>query len=222
MVKTITVWSCCTYPGTRIAYEDITQPMWAAKKFVSAIKGTPFKGYANVPVKTSSDMRRLESRNMADAFSWYSEMVARTFMVYRRPVILVPVPPSKATTRVDSAAWRTTLVAQALQQSGIFPSCRIDHLLTWKTVLPSAKSKGPRDPQVIRKNCSVRRVAVDGRTLLLVDDVMTKGGHFAGCGAALRDALGAVPASGFCVGRTVEDQETDPFKWKSRQLEIPD
>ena len=53
---------------------------------------------------------------------------------------------------------------------------------------------------------------------MLVDDVLTSGGHFRACAAKLKNG-GAEVLIGLCGGRTLYDQEKRPFDMVEELLE---
>lgn len=85
--------------------------------------------------------------------------------------------------------------------------------------MPSANVQGgTRNPEVLLKNLAVTG-RVRGATVVLVDDVLTSGGHLQACSALLRQH-GAEVEMAFCAGRADDTQPDDLFA--IRVEEIPD
>jgi hypothetical protein len=215
-------WSACTYPGAELMQAIIArtiltvQDTWDAKKFVSAIKGEAVNGYASVPVPIDGARRRsLKEGNKDDVLKWFPEMVLHKFLFDSEPMALLLIPPHDATSAKDVTKARMWACLDALEAkieaSVAWPG------LWWKNAEASARKGGSRSPATIRSRCVIGKLPRGVKQVLLVDDVVTSGGHLLGVAAALRDA-GLEPVAGICVGRTVNVQDESPFSWRKREL----
>ena len=180
-----------------------------ASKFVNALKGEELKGYAYVPVL---GLRRyLGNANLDDAIGWFADMVASHMQRHRMhgPFALVPVPNSGNTVR-SSTRPRTVKLARATAPK-IVDGTKVLDCLRWKKDLGSARrGAGTRDPATLYQNLAFISKLPVGTPYILIDDVLTTGGHLQACIAKLTSG-GAAVIAGFCAGRTVHDPPEDPF-----------
>src|ERR1700747_817039 len=70
---------------------------YPALKFVKAVKGKPFTGYADL--KILGRWKRLTTENADDAVIWFGELAAAQIAErgIRPPLVLVPIPNSSCT-----------------------------------------------------------------------------------------------------------------------------
>ncbi len=125
------------------------------------------------------------------------------------PLVIVPVPDSGSTVRSGTRP-KTVRLAKALCEE-IGRDARVVDCLRWKKDLGSAsKEGGPRDPETLFKNFASVEGLPRGCRVVLVDDVMTSGGHLQACAAKLRQA-GATVLIAICGGRTTYSQDKKAF-----------
>lgn len=96
---------------------------------------------------------------------------------------------------------------------------RVVDCLRWKKDLGSAsKEGGPRDPETLYKNLAPIEGLRKESRVVLVDDVMTSGGHLRACAAKLRQA-GATVVIALCGSRTTYSQDKNAFTTFEGDLE---
>jgi adenine/guanine phosphoribosyltransferase-like PRPP-binding protein len=84
--------------------------------------------------------------------------------------------------------------------------------------MPSAHQQGgTRNPKRIRDNLTVTS-RMKGRSVIIVDDVLTSGGHLKAAADALRDA-GATVLMATCAGRAVWERRSRVFGLIAETLE---
>lgn len=192
-----------------------TDPEYHSLKFVKAIKGKSFQGWADVPVL--GRVKRLRPANADDAVSWFGELAAATVvtLVVANPVIFVPVPNSSSTV-ASGILPRTALLAQAIADK--IQNAKVCDAFRWVEEMVPTHQEGTRDPQELYDN--LRLIATPTRgTIILVDDVLTKGGHLRATAARLL-ARRITSRYALCAGRTVLETQADPFRVV--QQDIPD
>jgi len=216
----LTVVSCCTYltDAAEVAWRPVD---YDAHDFVMAVKGRSINGYAYVPC--GGTIHRIEDSNRDMALDLFARAVAAHVLDYGldRPIALVPVPNSRADVRATTAAPRTLEQAQALARH-LGPHARVADVLRWRSRMLSARAlEGPRDPQSLFDELLLvgdlpRRVhgaiaAPTRHTVVLVDDVMTSGGHLQAAAAVLRAAETCEIACAVVAGRSDKTQVNNPF-----------
>jgi len=214
----LSVHHACTYPSSQFLPhgDHWLQSTWNALKFVKAIKGDEIRGFAYVPVPIGGQARRLEEANKDNALRWFAEMVSSKWNM--KPLrILVPVPghlgDSAAVVRA-SRQWRL-----AAELATLCPAATASALVHWTKPIESARSGGERDPRRLRER--VAEIAPPSSTapVLLIDDVVTSGGHIIACAWALMDAGYKVEAA-MCVAQTVDVERELQFVWEKRTLDL--
>lgn len=182
---------------------------WYSHKFVHAIKGHELNGYAYIPVL--GNVRRLNNANRDSAIDWFAEMVGDYFA--RKKIVppfgLIPIPNSKCT-KSSSTKPQTLRLARAIAKR-IGEGVEVEDCLRWKKDLGSASSEGgPRDAGVLYDNCAVIDELDEDIPYILVDDVLTSGGHLQACAARVRNVDAEVSLA-VCAGRTSYEQPKNAF-----------
>lgn len=181
-----------------------------ANKFVHALKEEQINGYALIP--TCGTQNRLTNANLGDAAVWFASMVRN----YLRdagvglPLAVVPVPNSACTT-ASRTTPRTLRLADAVS-SVIHGRTKTVDCLRWKKDLGSAsRMGGPRDTDILYRNLHMKTGSLQLKSrVLLVDDVMTSGGHLRACARKIRES-GSKVVLAVCGGRTTYEQNRAAF-----------
>lgn len=179
-----------------------------AHDFVHALKGRQLNKYARIPIFGKD--RLLENRNLSDAVDWFAELVADYFQKHKihTPLCLVPIPSSTSSIR-SSKKPETLKLANAVARA-VGKGCQVNDCLRWqKAVIPASKG-GPRDPETLHSNLVVTR-SLSSFPHILVDDVLTSGGHLQASATVLKEK-GAKVRMAVCGGRTVHVPPKVPFK----------
>lgn len=194
-----------------VAYLTRTDEPWRdadyhASKFIKAIKGDEVNGYANIPV--SGATRRLDASTAAMARGWAAEIVAG-WMAKNGPggtFVLVPLPPSNCTVRQPTRGCQHD-VADAVCQS-LGRRTAVWDVLRFRRATVKARDGGDRDPETLYG--SLRLTQTPKNDVVLVDDVVTMGGHLQAARAILEGA-GVSVLMALAVGRSVLVQKKRPF-----------
>jgi hypothetical protein len=179
-----------------------------ARDFVLAIKGKEITGYAFVRCRGS--WRRFDNTNSQDVVGWFGEMVAE--YAERQPLphscVLVPIPGSQVDVRFQGTP-RVTVLAQAVA-AALPLSPPIRDVLRWDSPIVSSRlMAGTRDVAELYRRLRLIGT-VESERVVLVDDVLTLGGHFRACAVKLR-AERADVLLGLCAARADQIQAKDPF-----------
>lgn len=186
-----------------------------AHDFVKASKGHPPNGYAQIPIL--GKIHRIDNTNLNLSADLFAELVGEYLQKnpLGSPLRLIPVPNS-GSVAPDSAPQTAALahaIAKKLRNGATVVDC-----LRWKIRLPSASAAGgTRDSRQLYQNL-VHTAPIGNGPYILVDDVLTSGGHLSACAAYLR-GKGATVTEAFCVGRTTQAQPNRPFDTIEDMLE---
>ena len=177
-----------------------------ALKFIKAIKGKSFRGWAQVPV--SGRNKLLEPVNAEDAIDWFAELAATEIVKLGlpSPLILIPLPNSSSTVK-NGKPPRTALLAAAIAAK--LENAKVWDGLRWVEEMIPTHQEGTRDPQLLYDNLVITNTLPKG-TLILIDDVYTKGGHLQAAVARLAEKKGDCNLA-LCAGRTVLECQKQPF-----------
>jgi hypothetical protein len=208
---------CCFTHLTRVEGQQWLDPHYAVKKFVDALKNRPIQKWAWIRVDDSGGKRKFMQENAHEAVAWFGEMAGRIINDegLKKPV-LIPFPNSKCTTKDRRS--RTAALADV-----IVPHCAgavVGDVLRFVKEMPSANEEdGPRDPKDIYPH--LRHIGVIPKgPCVLIDDVLTSGGHLAAGAAYVTKVLGAKVAFAVCGVSAEQQASPDPFKRVQRDVPI--
>jgi len=174
---------------------------------IRAIKGRAFSESAHVPL--GGQARLLTPDNRDDALLWAGEMLAPHIRAVfgSAPVGLVPIPGSRCTSSEHVLVSRGGRLARAVVTALGTPTCQVHPMLWWdRPRIPSHRG-GARSPEDLAPRYRLAQppdALLDTLPeLVLIDDVLTRAGHFRSAVARLRAAGYRVADTAFAVGRTV-------------------
>lgn len=176
-------------------------------KFVKAVKGKPFTGYADIPVL--GRWKRLTPANAEEAIDWFAELAAAEIVKqgFPSPLVLVPLPNSSSTVDngvVPRTAHLAGAIAAKLQRASVWDALR------WIERRPPTHQEGSRNPQKLYENLRVVARTVPNGTIVLIDDLYTTGGHVQAAVARLAEKNAKCDFA-VCAGRTVLISAEEPF-----------
>jgi hypothetical protein len=187
-----------------------------ARDFIYAIKDRDINKHSWLKVRGT--WQKFDNTNRQDVLGWFGAMVADYFGANSMDdlIVLVPVPGSK--THVKFAGTpRTAQLAEAIAAAMNAPVVAQD-VLRQSEPIPSANEQGgTRDAAELFENL-VLMGDVKGWSVVLVDDVLTSGGHLKACAAKLR-AAGADVLMAIVAGRADKNQVPDPFAVRSEDVD---
>jgi hypothetical protein len=191
-----------------------TDEQHSVNKFVDAIKGRPVKGYGHVQLLGETDKRRLTSANSARAPVWFGVMAAPLLTSHGiERAVLVPVPNAECT--VGVSASRTAALASALAACS---DADVADILRWDRIWPSASEHGgSRDPSVLCRRLKLVGT-IEPRPHVLIDDVLTSGGHLRAASYVLR-SRGASVVLAICAAKADQDPQINPFECRIDEYE---
>lgn len=128
---------------------------------------------------------------------------------------IIPVPNSHATVG-SSDDFRTWELARRIAEQFGDNVTALDEL-RWTEVMPKASEGGPRQAYELypKLHCELKADATIDR--ILIDDVMTSGGHLQASAARIQNAGASVEAALVC-GRTKHIQVSNPFAMPVEEL----
>lgn len=177
--------------------------------FVLACKNdrTGWTGYADVAWQ--DDVFRIRPSRPEPAWRIFGEWVFNRLCTpeYEGDDIwLVPVPGRNAVeTGPVEMATRTLAEHARREQDGVF----VLDVLRWDMPMPSSRAGGSRDPGYLlgHLRCTAPG-AVAGRRIVVLDDVMTTGGHIRAAARLLRDH-GATVDLALVAGRSSQSEDIE-------------
>jgi len=202
-----------SYEGTGIEW---IKDDYNAYKFIQALKGNQLNGYARL-TRPNGYQVKIDASDTDGAYTVFGEWGAQKLAnMGLNPITLVPVPSS------DCLAFDTDekgkLIAEAIAQHRRNATVALS--LCWKEQRPKASKGGTRNAVALQANLRVRTTPPLNE-VVLVDDVVTTGGHLLACANALR-AKGYKVERAICAARTVHAQpESGMFQERLIDIEAP-
>jgi hypothetical protein len=189
---------------------------FAPSQFIKALKGRSFNGYADLPRPNGTCKRLIGdsgiSVNRQDATDFFGEIAANYLRQSNvKSVVLVPIPSSGACIRCHPSAMKTLPIAQNIVHQYGNMTLSVADLLRWQAPMQSAHSGvGTRSSQVLQANLRFNVKPQRGARYILIDDVITSGGHMLAAEQFISRDGGQV-LFGMVAGRTVYDHTYPPF-----------
>jgi hypothetical protein len=184
-------------------------------KFIEAIKGRDLNGYGQVRV--GGAWRRYDNANRHAVVGWFARLVADYLEAHpvASAAALVPVPGSRVDVNFEGTP-RTAQLAHAIADE-LNDGTTVLDVLRWRESMPSAHEEGgTRVPGELFENL-VLTTDLDEANVILVDDVITSGGHLKACAARLRQR-GARVLMAVVAGRADEEGADDPFAVRLEEI----
>jgi hypothetical protein len=147
-----------------------------ATLLVKAVKGRALNQNQYAEVQIGGRWTRIRENNKDLALEWFAEWAAPVVDSHGHgPKVLLPIPSSKTTAR-SADDFRAALIARAIAALCTSPASVVS-ALRWKRPMASASEEGgPRDARVLYPFLTLTAPVPNG-TCVLVDDVLTSGGH---------------------------------------------
>ncbi len=155
---------------------------WAALKFVQILKGQAANGAAMLPRPDGSKVKISNALSHAAFNAWGTWAAARVQSLYPQGgAYLVPIPSSTCLVLGDDEKGTALAKAVATRSAGF----QVIDAIHWAEKLQKASKGGPRDARTLLANARARN-DLEKRPIVLVDDVITGGGHAMACAQIMR------------------------------------
>jgi len=192
---------------------------FAACKFVKCIKGEKFQGYATV--SDGKGWVKLQVGDRSKAVNAFALLASKRFTLIA-PTIFVPIPGSKTHIQSQTPSPMFDVATAIAAQFNLAAKATVasaQDILAWDQVMTSAHhGGGPRSPELLYPHLTARIQLTHGMRVILVDDVMTTGGHIRACAAFLENKFSANVVATVCLGRTVDISSASPLGWQDSIL----
>ncbi len=186
--------------------KDITQAWWDAFKFTRAVKSARINGYCHIP--NGYGRLRIEQDNVAAARMAFGHWLMGTANGEApEGYAIVPVPSKDAIMDVCGPFRHSGMMAEALAGQVHRPT--VHDILRYSEPMQKASEGGPRSESAIFEKMRVLG-EIPAQRIILVDDVVTQGGHINAARRRL-EAGGATVVCGIVCGRTVWDMSQNPW-----------
>lgn len=191
------------YVSNKVDKKKWTQQWWDAHQFIKAVKEGAVNGYFHVPGPTGNT--KINKNNVGEARRlfgrWLLDSLAQN--APGKQVALIPIPASDAVVGGTEPYRHTVALTQSL--AGANHNHEIHDILRFTEVMEKASHGGPRKKGAVYCKLDVRG-ALPARPVVIVDDVLTGGGHMRACKRILEEQGGEV-LFGIVCGRTVNSEE---------------
>lgn len=179
-----------------------------ATHLVKATKGLDLNPKSYSTVQIEGRWVRITSVNKDRAMDWFAEWAAQQINAAGNgPFVLVPIPSSKSTP-TSAAIFRTAAIADKI--AALVPGAKVAPYLRFKAERPNSRDEGgSRSPCTLYGEMVLTQPLPTGR-IILIDDVMTGGGHLKAACWVLEDQ-GRTVDQAICCGRTTDTQLADPL-----------
>jgi hypothetical protein len=181
-----------------------------ATHLVKAVKGLPLSANSYSDVQIDGKRVRIREKNKDAAIEWFAAWAAQKIEHHLGTAakVLIPIP-SSHTVVASPADFRTAAIAAAVArrcttQVSVAPILRFLH-----PMLRSRDERGPRDWPTLKGALCLTGLLPAGNPVL-VDDVLTGGGHLVAAAKILEDD-GRSTALAVVCGRSLHHQLDDPF-----------
>src|SRR4051794_20688805 len=194
--------------GSRAQYltaqvPNMRGPDYKATHLVKATKGLDLNPRQYSDVTIGGQPVRITQNNKDCAMDWFAEWAAAQIAALPPgPKIIVPVPSSKSIP-LCLPTFRTALIADRIAK--LSNQTQAVPVLRFGAERPSSREEGgSRDPHVLHGEMVLTHVLPAGEIILL-DDVVTSGGHLKASAWTVEDQQRAVRYALTC-GRTMDAQ----------------
>ncbi|WP_431674452.1 phosphoribosyltransferase family protein [Rhizobium leguminosarum] len=190
---------------------------WDAYLFVWAVKTGQYKTPFTILFR-NGDRLKINAGNIKRARNAFGQFIVATLDNAEVPkdALLIPVPSKDAQPTVKGGYRSLWMLAEALKDKqypgGIYDGLR------WTKLLPRAHEGNGHRTRVQLKQFLRVQGNVAGRSVVLVDDVLSTGSTMLAAKEALEEA-GATVLFAITCGKTVYDFHTKPFKRQVVELE---
>ena len=184
---------------------------------VKAVKGLDLHANAYTWVPIDGTNTKIVNANKDLAIKWFAAWSgAKIIALGAQPKILIPIPSSK-TIVTSPEDFRTFKIAQEI--AARVPNATATSLLRFVEPRPSSREDGgSRDPEVLYANLTLTGTIPPGQ-IILIDDIMTSGGHFTAASWKLDDH-GRAAHFALACGRSLDAQIDDPFAVPPEGLDV--
>ncbi len=177
-------------------------------KLVKSLKGENFNGYANMR-DANGIMRRIIESDPSAALAYFAAWGAQIISdMTARDIVLVPVPSSQC---VSHAAVSTPYAMANALQAIVGNRVRVERWLCFAQPMTPSHAGGTRDSNILASAMRAAPTCRGDSRVILVDDVMTTGGHLKACASVLR-ARGVSVDAAIVAARTVWAPHETPLQ----------
>jgi predicted amidophosphoribosyltransferase len=184
---------------------------------VKAVKGLDLSSNSYAYVSISGQQVRITEANKDQAMDWFAEWAAeQAVSLSAGPKIFIPIPSSKSTPDTP-ANFRTAVIADKI--AALCPDATAMPALRFKSPRPSSREEGgSRSADVLHGEMVLVRTLPQS-DVILIDDVMTSGGHLKSAAWLVEDQ-GLSVTGAICCGRTAHTQLDNPFSVPPESIDL--